>query len=168
MADRHQILQSSLQCLNNDIAAADGSSFGAVSSSSSRRRRRQQDDASPPDLEASIRPLSQSILELADCQRQLILDQGEHRHHEEQLAMQRNESTRTEQARDRIFRRQAELSDMARKYRKLNAELDLNTDLDDARSRRLSEFYTRETSLIEEAMQQLLETSQINDGNDTL
>ena len=59
-----------------------------------------------------MRPLSQSILELADSQRQSILDQSEHRQHEQQLAMQLDKSTKTEQARDRIFRRQAELSDL--------------------------------------------------------
>jgi hypothetical protein len=133
-----------------------------VSSSSRRRRHQRQEDASP-DLEASVRPLSQSILELANSQRQLILDQGEHRQHEQQLAMQRDESTKTAQARDRMFRRQAELSDLARKYRKLNAELDLNVDLDTERSRRLSEFYTRESRLIEEEMQSL-ETS-LSNGN---
>ena len=83
VVDRHQ------------IDAADGSSFGAVSGSSWRRRQR-QDDASPPDLDASMRCLSQSILELAKRQGQLIIDQSEHCQHEQQLEIQRDESTKTE------------------------------------------------------------------------
>ena len=81
MADTHQLLQSLLQRLNNSIAALDGS-FAAVSSSLRcsyrRRQRREEDDDSLPGLEASVLLLSQSISELAECQRQVLLDQAEH------------------------------------------------------------------------------------------
>lgn len=170
MADSHQLLQSSLQRLNNNIAASDGS-FASVStapSSSQRQRRgqrgRQLDGDLPLDFEASVGPLSHSIQELVNCQRQLGLDQAEQRQHEQQLVQQREESTKAEQARDRIFRRRTELSDLARKYRKLNAELDLNLDLDDERSARLSEFYNRECRLIEEEMRLLVEHENNNNG----
>ncbi len=143
MADTHQLLQSSLQHLNNGIAASDGS-FAAVSntapSSQCRRQRREEDDDddSPPGLEASVRPLSQSISELAECQRQVLLYQAEHGLHEQQLVQQRDECARKQQAHDRNFRRRAELSDLARKYRKLDAELDLNMDLNADTIARLS------------------------------
>lgn len=170
MADSHQLLQSSLQRLNNNIAASDGS-FASVSTapSSSQRQRcgqrgRQQDGDLPLDFEASVGPLLHSIQELVNCQRQLGLDQAEQRQHEQQLVQQRKESTKAEQARDRIFRRRTELSDLARKYRKLNAELDLNLDLDDERSARLSEFYNRECCLIEEEMRLLVEHESNNNG----
>ena len=142
VADTHQLLQSSLQRLNNSIAASDGS-FAAVSTtapSSQRRRQRREedDDDSPPGLEASVRPLSQSISELAECQRQVLLYQAEHGLHEQQLVQQRDECARKQQAHDRNFRRRAELSDLARKYRKLDAELDLNMDLNADTIARLS------------------------------
>jgi hypothetical protein len=46
VADRHQALQSSLKCLNNNIGSSFLAVFGAVSSSS-RRHRQRRDDASP-------------------------------------------------------------------------------------------------------------------------
>jgi hypothetical protein len=82
VADLHQLLQSLLQRLNNSIAASDGS-FAAVSTtaprSQHRRQRREEDDDddSPPGLEASVHLLSQSISELAECQRQVLRDQAE-------------------------------------------------------------------------------------------
>ena len=124
VADSHQLLQSSLQRLNSSIAASEGS-FASVtsapSSSSQRRRQRRQQhgDFPPEDLETSVRPLSHSILELANCQQRLVLDQAEQRQNEQLLVQQREDATRTEQARDRVFRRRMELSDLAQKYRSL-------------------------------------------------
>ena len=53
----------------------------------------------------------------------MILDRAEDRIHEVQLEEQRHQSEGVEQSRERVFRRRAELMDLARKYRKLNAEL---------------------------------------------
>jgi uncharacterized protein YlxW (UPF0749 family) len=63
-----------------------------------------------------------------------------------------NEASRaTELSRERKFRRRAELSDLARKYRKLNAELDPTNE----NSARLSEFYISEGRLIDDEMRDL-------------
>ena len=65
---------------------------------------------------------------------------------------QQRETSRTrELCRDRVFRRRAELLDLARKYRKSNAELDPT----DENSARLSEFYITEGRLLEEEIRAL-------------
>ena len=96
-------------------------------------------------------PLVESIKELAECQRELVLDRREDRRHELEIEQQRRVSERSAQSLDRRFRRQAELSDLARKYRKLNAELDPN----DRTSQRLSEFHLNEGREIEEEIRLL-------------
>ncbi len=146
MADAHQLLQSSLQrLLSNNTGATDASCAPSTTASSSggsrgaQRRRQQQiqeTDADTDVLGSSFMPLVESIKELAECQRQVVLDRAEDRHHERQLEDQRQESIGAERCRERAFRRRAELANLARKYRKLNAELDPN----DERSKRLSEF----------------------------
>ena len=97
------------------------------------------------------RSLVKSIKELADTQRQLVLDCAEDRHHERQLEQQRQELQGAQQTREWHLRRRAELTDLARKYRKLDAELDVN----DENSRRLSEFYVQEGRLLQEEIRQL-------------
>jgi hypothetical protein len=151
VADKHQLLQSSLQRLSTTIGASDAScapstSADSMTGSSQARKRRQ--DASD---EASMLPLVQSIRELAECQRQLVLDRSEERRHEQDLGQQREASRATELSRERKFRRRAELSDLARKYRKLNAELDPTNE----NSARLSEFYISEGRLIDDEMRDL-------------
>jgi predicted RNase H-like nuclease (RuvC/YqgF family) len=100
--------------------------------------------------QASIVPLVQSIKDLAECQRQLAFDHAEERRQEQQVDMLRQEVKTQERQRERCFRRKAELSDLAWKYRKLNAELDPN----DENSKRLSDFYVAETNEILEELQQ--------------
>jgi hypothetical protein len=156
VADSHQLLHSSLQRLSNSTGASDASctvsTAPSISSAGSHRRKRRQDDS--PDYDESVlRPLVQSIQELAECQRQLVVDRSDDRRHERHLQQRRNESTERGLWRERHFRRKAELSDLARKYRKLNAELDPN----DERSARLSEFYVNEGRLIEDDIRQLEE-----------
>jgi hypothetical protein len=88
----------------------------------------------------------ESIKELAECQRELVFDRREDRRHELEIQQQRRVSERSAQSSDRRFWRWAELSDLAREYRKLNAELDPN----DHTSKPLSEFYVNEGRDIEE------------------
>ncbi|KAI2508206.1 hypothetical protein MHU86_6257 [Fragilaria crotonensis] len=162
VADVHQILQSSLQRLNNKAGAADASRAPISSRSSttsndsggglsrSRRRRQQQEELNAAGG-SSFTPLVESIKELAECQRQMVFDRVEDRNHERQLEEQRQQSEGAERSRERAFRRRAELVDLARKYRKLNAELDPN----DENTRRLSAFYLEEGRLLEEEIRQL-------------
>jgi hypothetical protein len=97
---------SSLYSSETSMAGVDNNScenIGCLSvtlapSSSSQRRRQwdqQHGDFPPEDLEASLRPLSHSILELAICQQQLGLDQAEKCQHEQLLVQQREGATRT-------------------------------------------------------------------------
>ena len=130
----------------SDASSAPSTSADSMTGSSHARKRRQ--DASD---EASVLPLVQSIRELAECQRQLVFDRGEERRHEQDLGRQREASRATELSRERKFRRRAELSDLARKYRKLNAELDPTNE----NSARLSEFYISEGRLIDAEMRDL-------------
>jgi hypothetical protein len=152
VADAHQLLQSSLQRLSNSISASDASCAPSTSADStigsSRARKRRQDAI---DESSSVLPLVQSIKELAECQRQLVFDRGEERRHEHELDQHRETARTRELHRERIFRRRAELLDLARQYRKLNAELDPT----DENSARLSEFYVNEGRLIEEELRNL-------------
>ncbi len=100
--------------------------------------------------QASIVPLVQSIKDLAECQRQLAFDHAEEQQQEQQVDLLQQEVNKQECQRERCFRRRAELSDLARKCRKLNAELDPS----DQNSKRLSDFYVAETNEILEELQQ--------------
>ena len=120
VADAHQLLQSSLRRLNNDTGACDASSAPSTASrgsSCAQRRRQQQEDQ---DSLSSFIPLVQSINELADTQRQLVLDRAVDTQHERQLEQQRQESQQgAQQPREWHLRRRAELTELARKYRTL-------------------------------------------------
>jgi hypothetical protein len=165
VADAHQILQSSLQWLTNNAGASDASfapTTTSISSSTSGSRRRRNDrqrqqaiDSSHQELlqqqTTSLIPLVDSLKELAECQRQLAFDQAEERRHNRDLENLRHQMQTQEKQNERVFRRKAELTDLARKYRKLNAELDPM----DARSRHLSDFYNAETRDIDREIQQL-------------
>jgi hypothetical protein len=83
-------------------------------------------------------PLVQSIQELAQCHRQLVVDRSDNRRHERRLQQRAQESSERGLLRGRRICRKAKLSDLARKYIKLNAEFNPTTD---ERSPRLSEFY---------------------------
>ena len=65
--------------------------------------------------------------------------------------MQQQQSDGAERSRERAFRRRAELLDLTRKYRNLNAELNPN----DKKSRRHSELYDKEGRLLEVKIWQL-------------
>ncbi len=110
------------------------------------RRRQQQDDKNNTTAGSSLIPLVESIKELAECQRQMVFDRVEDRNHEQQLDEQRQQSEGAEQSCERAFCRPTELVDLARKYRKLNAELNPN----DENTRRLLEFYTDKGRLLED------------------
>lgn len=160
IADTHQVLQSSLQRLNNSAGASDASrapissaSNSAGSSRAVRRRQQQQQELDDQQHASSslLIPLVDSIKELAECQRQMIFERVEDRNHERDLEEQRQQSEGAERSRERAFRRRAELLDLSRKYRKLNAELSPN----DENYRRLSEFYAEEGRLLEDEIRQL-------------
>jgi hypothetical protein len=143
VADNHQLLSSSLQCLSNGSGAADAASAVSVapSSSSQRRKRRERED-SEHDYNNSVamRPFVHSMQEIAASQRKSTLDQAKDRRHERQL---QNET--------QTFRRKAELLDLARSYRKLHAELNTSNE----RSARLSAFYVSEGKIIDDEIRQL-------------
>jgi hypothetical protein len=152
VADAHQILQLSLQRLNNNVGAADSSCAPSTVSSAKQRRRLGQEGDSAYDVDSSsFVPLVESIKDLAEAQRQMILDRAEDRIHEVQLEEQRHQTEGVERSRERVFRSHAELMDLARKYRKLNAELNPI----DEHNRRLSEFYTDEGRLLEDKIREL-------------
>ncbi len=71
--------------------------------------------------------------------------------HERHLEVQQQQSDGAERSRERAFRRRAELLDLTRKYRNLNAELNPN----DKKSRRHSELYDKEGRLLEVKIWQL-------------
>ena len=81
----------------------------------------------------------------------MVFDRVEDRNHERQLEEQRQQSEGAERSRERAFRRRAELLDLTRKYRNLNAELNPN----DKKSRRHSELYDKEGRLLEVKIWQL-------------
>jgi hypothetical protein len=99
-----------------------------------------------------LRPLVQSIQDLAERQRQLVIDSSEDRRHEQDLQQQKQEYTaRGNCQEEREFRRKGELSDLARNYRKLNAELDLSKVLG-CRS-----FFINEGRLLKNEIRQLVD-----------
>jgi hypothetical protein len=99
----------------------------------------------------------ESIKDLAECQREQVFDRREDRRHELEIEQQRRVSKRSAQSSDRRLERRAELSDIAKKYQKLSAELDPN----DHASKRLSEFNVSEGCEIEEEIR-LLDRSDDN------
>ena len=98
-----------------------------------------------------LRPLVQSIQDLAERQRQLVIDSSEDRRHEQDLQQQKQEYTARGNCQEREFRRKGELSDLARNYRKLNAELDLSKVLG-CRS-----FFINEGRLLKNEIRQLVD-----------
>jgi hypothetical protein len=129
VADCHQLLQSLLQRLSNGTGASDAScavstapnSSGASSRGCCKRKRRHQDDSDDDKESLTLLPLVQSIQGLTACQRQLWSDRNDDRFHEQRMNQQGQLTAMREQYRERIFRRKAELTDVAKLYRKLNA-----------------------------------------------
>jgi hypothetical protein len=138
IADRHQLLQSSLQRLNESVGASDAftaSSVINVPRTASRRRRREDNEDDEEEVASALEnPLEQSIRDFA---------KDEDRR---QVALLQSQSER------RVFQRRAQLVDEARKYRRLMAELDPN----DPRTKRLSDFYLKETLDIEKEISDLV------------
>jgi hypothetical protein len=149
VVDAHQLLQSSLQRLTNDVGAADGGSSSATTSDSAgaggsiqRRRRDQQQLNDLQDSEASsFMPLAKSLKDLADSHVQLTMQREEDRTHEERM-----------ENRKRSFQRRAELLDQARQYRRLNAELNPSDD----NSQRLSNFYLEECRMLQQEIDEIV------------
>ena len=102
-----------------------------------------------------LHSLEESIKEFVECQRQLLQFNGHSRSNEDHhQSLEVEEGYRIldmrEQCADRRFRRRAELSDLVRKYRKFNEELNPNAD---EKSRRLLDFYVSEGREIEQEIQ---------------
>ncbi len=91
MADAHQILQSSLQRVNNTVGAADSSCAPSTVSSAKRCQRPEQEDDSAYNIDsASFLPLVESIKDLVEAQQLMILDRAEDCIHEVLLKEQRH------------------------------------------------------------------------------
>jgi hypothetical protein len=154
IADTHQLLRSSVQRLNEDTGAGDASMAATVTTTTSGRsaRRRNAHDEAQQRVAYEAAVLT-SLEELAKGHSQMRSEREQDRVHDRQLEEQRMESERQQSCRQRVFQRRTELLDIGRKYRKLNAELDMGNE----RSQRLSEFYLNECQLVEEELRQLLE-----------
>ena len=163
VVDAHQLLQSSLQRLSNNVGAADGASSRSATTSDSaggssiqRRRRDQQQESDLQISEASMYvPLAKSLKDLADSHVQLALQRKEDRNHEERMEDRRQQSETTAEHRKRTFQRRAELLDQARQYRRLNAELNPNDD----NSQRLSHFYLEECRILQQEIDEIVDNS---------
>ena len=143
VADTHQLLCSSLQRLSYSTGASDAGNVASIaptsSSSTSHSRKRNQSAGDQHDSQM-LRPFVQSMQTFAANQQLLTRDRAKDRLHELQMHHQ-----------TQYFRRKAELHDLARKYRKLNAELPTG----DERSATLSEFYLSEGRTIEDEINDL-------------
>ena len=156
VADSHQLLQSSLQRLSNHVGATDGASLtstisGSRAGGSSNRRRDQQSDLLLQKEASILLPLAESMRELADCQRQMVIERAADRDHEQRMEERRQQSGARSERCKRTFERRTELLDQARQYRRLNAELNPNDD----NSTRLSNFYLNECQLLQEEIDAL-------------
>lgn len=160
IADKHQLLQSSVQRLNEETGAGDASMTASTSTSSrsgnSAARRRNADEAKRrAEYEKAVLASLEDIAKGHDAMRR---ERHRDRVHDQQLENQRLESERQERHTQRIFQRRTELVDIGRKYRRMNAELDMSN----ARSQQLSQFYLNECQLAEEELQNLLQQEEDN------
>ena len=156
--DAHQLLQSSVQRLNSNTGAGDASTAPTVTAtgthSSSQLRQRNQEQEEQQQRGGAYMAAMESLKDsIAKGHEQLRIDRVQDRIHDRELEDHRIESDRNEHRRHRVFQRRTELLDLGRKYRKLNAELDMTSE----RSRVLSEFYTNECRLVEDELRQLVD-----------
>jgi hypothetical protein len=97
VADGYQLLNLSLQQLSNSTSASDAScavsTAPSTSSAGSHRHKYRQQDDSPDYDELVLCPLVQSIQELAQSQRQLVVDRSDDRRHERRLQQRAQESS---------------------------------------------------------------------------
>ena len=135
VADTHQLLQSSLQRLSNHTRASDASQAPSTSGGSrSRQRPQEQQQTSDSQTRKSLGAIARSITDLAESNRQsnrdLINDRAQDRDHEKKLEEKRQEFEErkihietTSECRTRCFNRRAQLTDLARQYRRSIAEI---------------------------------------------
>jgi hypothetical protein len=157
VADTHQLLKSSLQRLTNNTGACDASMVASVTTTTSGGSRRSRRNYVKEQQEQSAQTMTgilDSMRDIAKGNEQMRLDLQQNWVHERDLEEQRINGERQEQSRKRHFQRRTELLDLGRKYRRLNAELDMH----DERSKRLSEFYVNECRVVEDELQQLNST----------
>ena len=84
VADSHQLLCLSLQCLSNGAGASDAAS-AMPSSHQCKRRRGREDDDNDTNSEASLCTFLEGLNEIAESQRQSTLNRANDRQHERQL-----------------------------------------------------------------------------------
>ena len=165
VADRHQLLQSSLQQLSDSVGATDGG-LTSLSGESNHRQRRARPvgvEQAPSVLDAaSLIPLAQSMNKLADFQQNAFLQRERDRSQELRMESRRQKSQLRENSRKRSFDRRAQLMDQGRQYRRLNAELDPR----DSRTPGLSAFYLDECRRIEEEIDALPDMAASSAGDD--
>jgi hypothetical protein len=136
VVDKHQLLQTTLQRLDNSTGASDAS-LASITKSASRSKETQN---------ATLTPLIESIKDLAEVQKQVALNQAEERKQlvlnlaeerrqnregeerryiiEQEKRREEMEMEQIKRRRDMAFQRSSDLQDSARKYRTLIAELD--------------------------------------------
>jgi hypothetical protein len=153
IADKYQLLQSTLQRLNNSTGASDASHAASISVRSASRSK---------DSQATILlPLIESIKDLAECQKKLAFDQLEERRYDREFEerhqmeqsnrQQEKELELTQRRQENYLKRKNELQDLSRKYRKSNAELLVH----DPNFNRLSVYYQEEGKRIEDEILEL-------------
>ena len=147
--DSHQLLRSSWQRLNNEVA--DGTSLTTTtndSDSNSIGRHRVADYTTESSM---YDPLAKLLKDLADSHVQLAMQREEDQNHEERMEDRRQQSDTRAELRKRSFQRRAELLDQARQYRRLNAELNPHNE----NSQRLSNFYMEECRILQQEIDTL-------------
>ena len=164
VADTHQLLQSSLQRLSNHTGASDASQAPSTAGGSrtSRQRLQELQPTSDSQTRESLGAIARSITDLAESNRQsnrdLINDRAQDRDHEKQLEEKRQEFEerkihieKTSECRERCFNRRAQLTDLARQYRRSIAELNPR----DNNSKRLREFYESEGRVVQQEIKEV-------------
>jgi hypothetical protein len=155
LADRLQILQSSLQRLTSAAGAADASTAPSTVTTSNnggnRARRRDDDREEHPQQGTLVIPLAASIDKLTAAHERMSEERVKDREQEKQLEEARLLLSERDNERKRKFARQSELRDLARKYRRERAELDMN----DPRTASLMEFYNNECAVLETELAEL-------------
>jgi hypothetical protein len=152
VADSHQLLQSSLQCLTEGTGAADAS--GAPTTVVVTARLRGQQDTAEQQGQVNpgmFEPLAESLNRIAVIQENMVEQRIIDREHQKAMEENRFVVERNEHDRKRKFERRSQLTDKAREFRRARAELDMN----DPRAAALLAFFDEECELITQELDEL-------------
>ena len=153
VADSHQLLQSTLQCLTEGTGAADASDAPTTVTARLRGRQDAADrHVSPPGL---FEPLAESLNRIASIQETMVEQRITDREHQKAMEENRFMVERSEQDRKRKFERRSQLTDKAREFRRARAERDMNNP----RSASLLTFFDEECELIMKELDELSDVS---------